>query len=209
MQANKMRLHYAFVLRLWLTAAAVVMLSACDKMSGDADVPIDYHDYFDATFTRGADGNYEYEGALSMTKEEFDAEVAGNGWKHVITNEINEKGKIKLTDFYSDKIGLSASHIYIATDGELTKFVNQEAIGLYGHTNCQYSYNDNKIETETGYIEILSIEEEGSMLYVVEKLGSGYSKDGYSDIYGLSIYKKMTDEELAAYRATYCQEIGQ
>lgn len=190
-------------------AIATMLTYSCDKVNSELnDVPIDYSDYFDATFQFDGDGECYYPMAQPITRSLFENNVVGKGWKHVTTNEINAKGKIQLDDFYSNIYGLAPSHLYFNSTSTLTFYTFSDALNQYCYDEVAYEYREdgNEIVVGDGPIKILSIEDDATLLYVIRSVGMVYDKGHFSPVYCLSIYKRMSAEELAAYQATYTKK---
>lgn len=191
-------------------AIAILLVCSCDKVNSElGDVPVDYREYFDATFQFNDSGECYYSTAQPITRAQFESAVVGKGWKHLTSNEINAKGKMQLNDFYSNIYGLSPSHLYFNSAKDLTLYSFSDALNKYCYSRTAFEYKEdgNEICADGNDLRILSIEDEGTMLYVIQSVGMVYDDDKFTNIYCLSIYKRMSDEELSAYQSTYTNEI--
>lgn len=176
--------------------AIVMSFAACNN--DDVDVP---------RFAYDADGRCYQPNAQPISHAEFLKYAEGNGWKHVSTYEIDEKGRVMKKGYYEDLEGASSSDYYFEKDSYSYNNFSFPYGTVYSTTSYIYQEDGNRIGYTNRFddsfftqFQVLSIDEHE--LQVVEYLGFR-SGENSRDIFGLVTYQKMTDEERESYLHGY------
>ncbi len=165
------------------------MLSACGN------------DKWEFNFEKEENGEWTLPNLDPLTRAEFEQKVVGYGWKWINTYEIMENGELAQKTYWEDMYGGSPDQYYFAKDS-VTRFFWADAIPADCYWTSAYTYDEKgnqvSIEHETPTLQLLKLED--SRLEAIEYLGQ--LGDG-TKIYGYSIYRRMSDEELEECRKSY------
>ena len=129
----------------------------------------------------------------------------GNGWKHVSTYEINQDGSVQSHDHYRDLTGGGPSSYYFEKDTYTSYFwldaflakAYSEETYTYLEDGNQIGYTNRFNDNFFTQFQILSIDE--NKLRMIEYIGIRNNRN----IYALTTYRKMSEEELNGYRENY------
>lgn len=170
-----------------------------------------YSDWENVINNRGSNFDFDAQGRCyglgSIAEADFNKHIVGHGWKHYGTWKISEDGKRLPKEYYKDMLGASPLQYYFGEDHTVTTYYvsNAEAWAKKSDTvpYTFYQTDDHVLDSSLmcsndSYIQIIgwSI----NTLCVVKPLAvTGYGEK----IFGVSIYEKMSDEELATYQNTY------
>ncbi|EFC71140.1 hypothetical protein [Prevotella sp. oral taxon 299] len=179
---------------------ATTTLVGCDN-SGDDNKNVPTTCYFG--------GWIDLQKIPTITKETFQKQIVGKGWKHEFTQEINAKGIIAQKSYYKDLMGISPIDFYF-TEGSVTSFFYSDALNQDVKTTKDYIYDE-----ATNTIQLINSKEpnnrilecDGTHLSIIQFLG--YKNDGTGKLtenYGVSRYRKMTTQELEEMQKTYIEK---
>lgn len=175
----------------WLCLAVVLCLglSSCSDDDG---------------WTFQFDGNGEcYAPSVSpITQTEFEEKVVGNAWVHVSTHEIGKDGKCLGKEYYEGLDGASTTTYFFENSNTMKSYFYIDAFPAWGFRTSAYNYEAgaNRITTigSTAKLQLLSTD--GKRMEVIEHLA--VRSDG-EQIYGYSIYRKMSQQELEQCQKDY------
>lgn len=179
---------------------ATTTLVGCDN-SGDDNKNIPTTCYFG--------GWIDLQKIPTITKETFQKQIVGKGWKHEFTQKIDAKGTISQKSYYKDLMGISPIDFYF-TEGSVTSFFYSDALNQDVKTTKDYIYDE-----ATNTIQLINSKEpnnrilecDGTHLSIIQFLG--YKNDGtgkLTESYGVSRYRKMTTQELEEMQKTYIEK---
>lgn len=138
----------------------------------------------------------------SIPHTEFLKYAENSGWEHVSTHEIYPNGEVEKKDYYDGLIGGGPSTYYFEKDTYTNYFFGSYPIdAAYINNSYTYQKEGNLIGQTNRFtdsfftqFQVLSINE--NELKMVEYLGWGGGES--RNIYGLTTYRKMSKEDLAA-----------
>ncbi len=198
------------LLSLMLLASTLFCMTSCNDNDNESlysiwETSINNHG---SDFTFDAQGRCYATGSIGATG--FDENFVGHGWKHYATWEISEDGKRLPREYYTEIVGVSPHQFYIGTDHTITTYYISDAEAMAKKSDTvSFTFNDTYADPLRGSIMCV----DGSYIQIIgwttgtcasfcaiEHLGT--LSDGRK-IYGVSIYEKMSDKELATYQSTY------
>ncbi len=131
--------------------------------------------------------------------------LEGHGWRHVESHEVRGDGTLDRKDYWEGLYGESPDQ-YLFTGDTVTRYSRLEDYPLCGYTRDKYAYDEQTNRLTAGSRELFKV------LYVGEDALKVISYNGLDaggrKTYLYSAYRRMTDEELAAYRSGYTVDIG-
>lgn len=177
---------------------------------------------FDGTYTINSDGYCVLKGARVLTQDEVYGNIVGYGWKCVGTFEVNGKGKLSKTDYYTNMIGGSPSHYSFDSHSQLTAFFHSDALPANAYETMGWSYDtalgfiytdeqSGSANTPDNYWQVAKIGEKDGRIYMytVHMLGIQTGDDGSTKPqFGVSVYERLTASELDEMRRTYNYDAG-
>lgn len=175
----------------WLCLAVILCLglSSCSDDDG---------------WTFQFDGNGEcYAPSVSpISQAEFEEKVVGSAWTHVSTDEIGRDGKCLGKEYYEDLIGASAATYFFENSNTLKSYYYADAIPAFGFSTSTYNYEEgaNRITTTGTTAKLQLLSTDGKRMEVIEYLGI---RSGGEQVYGYSIYRKMSAQELEQCQKDY------
>lgn len=152
-------------------------------------------------FKFDANGECYYPSASALSKERFEKEVVGYGWKHVSTYEIAPNGECLKEEYYSEIVGGGPSHYYFESPTSLKTYLYMNSYPASGFLTSTYEYTDaNRVVTNGEHTALQIISVDGRLLKAVEYLGMlSYG----TKVYGYATYQRMTEQELAECQQYY------
>lgn len=176
----------------------IIMLAALTLVScGKTQLTPDFNELQDMMYRSES---------MSVSSFEFHLAADGYGWKWVSTNEILSNNKLSKDDFYKDLMGMSPSYYYFEGN-TFTQFWFSDARPAKCFSEIAYEYRSSTIwrygmAGSKMVMKVLSIN--SNQMVCIEYLGVKGQPDGtLGDIYGLTVYSRMTEEELAKVREEY------
>lgn len=175
----------------WLCLAVILCLglSSCSDDDG-------------WTFQFDENGECYAPSVSPISQAEFEEKVVGSAWAYVSTNEIGKDGKCLGKVYYEDLIGGGAATYFFENSNTLKSYYYADAIPAYGFSTSTYNYEAgaNRITTTgtTAMLQLLSTD--GKRMEMIEYLGI---RSGGEKIYGYSIYRKMSQQELEQCQKDY------
>lgn len=137
-----------------------------------------------------------------ISQAEFEEKVVGNAWMHVSTHEIGRDGKCLKEEYYENIEGAGPTTYFFENSNTLTSYYYANAIPASGFRTSAYNYEAgaNRVTTTgtTARLQLLSTN--GKRMEVIEYLAV---RDGGTEVYGYSIYRKMSQEELERCQKNY------
>lgn len=204
------------ILFLILTLFSIITFTSCDKVNNDPDNPIiNPGNLFDRTFNTTSDGCCILEGTEPISADVINDEVKGYGWKVIGMYEVQDNGKLSHTDFRKDMLGSGYTDYWFKSDSRLVGFAYSDAPGRnYDTTDWSYDATRGFIlcgkaneSIQNRYMQVLRFDKTELIyrqMYTMQQLG--FRSDGNGNtkpFYGLVIYQRMTDSELAQMQKSF------
>lgn len=201
--------------RIFLSLLAMIAFVACNN-TDDADVIIPDNpniepevEVVDSVYDLAFDDNgvcYS-KNTSGITQETFEDKVVGYGWIEISCHEIFENGKLNGEDYWYMMDGGSRHHLYFESESIVKDFSSSTAFppegygypnaGQNGFSTYAYHFDASKIyinEAKNTYSRlILEVAEQDIMVCIWALNGD----------YALTVYKRMTEEQLAYFKQTY------
>ena len=158
------------------------------------------HDDVDfPTFTFNENGECEPASLTPISSARFKEAVVGYGWKHVHTYEINPDGTCQTQDYYEDLIGAGPTQYYVESNSSLKEYMYIDAYPACGFRTVAYTFSDGNrlLSNQNTVFQVLSVN--GNTMEILDQLGI---RAGGTEIYGYSIYQRMTAQELEEVQKT-------
>lgn len=207
---------------LWMLSLAIVLPACVDSDDPDCPCPggpdpvVDYKNLLDGTYRFDAEGYCPVAAEVDFS-DAMERLVAGHGWIHDITFEIDEEGHCDQRDYYKDMIGVSPEHLYFDPAGKLLRFMYIDAIPEMGFFTSDYRFDDSENSVWAGLdglwkeehrvIQLLEVGDRGGGLRLIGLVSLGQTGAGRK-VYGLSIYHRATPEELEQLRRDYPTDLS-
>lgn len=172
-------------------------LVVCSSCGDDDEFP---------TFKFDGDGTCYYPSVSAISKESFGETVVGYGWKHVSTYEIEENGECLKKEYYTDLEGAGPHYYYFESATTLKTYMHMDAYPANGFRTSAFEYMDaNRVvgNNQHTILQIVSVDKD--LLKVVEYLAV---RAGGQKIYGYSIYKRMSAQELEQCQKNYAVDLS-
>ena len=202
------------ILLLLLTTISIIVLISCDK-SDTPDGPIvDYGNLFDCTYTVDDGGCCVLESVQPASASIINDEVKGYGWKIIGIYEVQENGKLSRTDYRHMVCGGVYIDYWFESDAHLIGFYHNDMPDKF-YSKTEWSYDATRgfimrgktdQSTQSRYMQILrfSAAEGVYQMFTMQKLGDSSSEHGsLKPFYGMVVYQRMTDNELAEIKKSY------
>lgn len=157
------------------------------------------------TFTFNENGECEPASLTPISSARFEEDVVGYGWKHVHTYEINPDGTCQTQDYYKDLDGAGPIQYYVESNYSLKKYMYIDAYPASGFRTVAYTFSDGNrlLSNQNTVFQILSVN--GDTMEILDWLGI---RAGGTEIYGYSIYRRMTNQELEEVQKTYHTDLS-
>lgn len=205
--------------KFWLIAlivACTVVFGSCDK-SEELSVEqckLDMN-LFNQTYTVNDEGCCVLKGRKPIAAEEIQSKVKGYGWESIATYEVQENGKLSKEEFWKDRFGGSPTHFGFETSQQAFSYFYSDALPAFCFSRVSWTYDmdkgfilfgSNKQTTDSRYMQILKLDESNgkTLMYTIQKLGAtSDGSNGYKSIYGMIVYKRMTETDLEMMKKSY------
>lgn len=157
------------------------------------------------TFTFNENGECEPASLTPISSARFEEAVVGYGWKHVHTYEINPDGTCQTQDYYQDLTGTGPTQYYVESNSSLKKYMYIDAYPAWGFRTVAYTFSDSNrlLSNQNTVFQVLSVN--GNTMEILDQLGI---QAGGAEIYGYSIYQRMTNQELEEVQKTYHTDLS-
>lgn len=155
------------------------------------------------TFTFNENGICEPMSLTPISSARFEEAVVGYGWKHVHTYKINPDGTCQTQDYYTDLIGAGPIQYYVESRSTLKAYM--DAYPACGFQTYTYTYSEGNrlLDGQRTVFQLLSVN--GDTMELLVHLG--VQAEG-TEIYGYSIYQRMTAQELEEVQKTYSKDLN-
>ena len=157
------------------------------------------------TFTFNENGECEPASLTPISSARFEEAVVGYGWKHVHTYEINPDGTCQTQDYYKDLDGAGPIQYYVESHSSLKVYMYVDAYPASGFRTVAYTFSDGNrlLSNQNTVFQVLSVN--GNTMEILDWLGI---RAGGTEIYGYSIYRRMTNQELEEVQKTYHTDLS-
>lgn len=196
---------------------SIVSFTGCDmteEPSGPVTV-IDYDNLFDRTYTINDDGCCVLEGLKPVSAADIENKVKGYGWKVIGMYKVQDNGRLSQTDYRKTVYGGGYMDYWFESGGHLIGFHHGDTDGKsYNKTEWFYDAVSGFIMRgsasqgmQSRYMQVLLLTKTESnylQMYTMQKLGDATDENGnLKPFYGMVVYQRMTDNELAETKKTY------
>ena len=201
-----------------LTMLSIVSFTGCDKTDEHNGPGTDYDNLFDKTYTINNDGCCVLEDCEPTIATVVEDEVKGYGWKVIGMYKVQDNGRLSQTNYlYTGNDGGYMDY-WFESDGHLIGFQHGDTYGkLYNKTEWFYDAVTGFImrgsasqSIQNRYMQVLSVvtlqrkESNKFYMYTLQKLGDAtIEHDNLKPFYGMVVYQRMTDNELAETKKAY------
>lgn len=209
-----------FLSILFLIASAFV-LGSCDDSDDFVVGPVKLDKgFFSQTYTIDDDGCCVLKGVKPISSADVRSKVVGYGWASLATYEVQANGKLSRVDYYEDLIGAAPVHYCFESSELLVQYYYIDALPARGFLRKSWSYDatkgfilygDNKLAIKERYKQVLKLEEANgyTLMYTISKQGlKNDGKGGYEPFYAMTVYERMTDDELKKMKETYTYDLS-
>lgn len=201
-----------------LTMLSIVSFTGCDKTDEHNGPGTDYDNLFDKTYTINNDGCCVLEDCEPTIATVVEDEVKGYGWKVIGMYKVQDNGRLSQTNYLYTGNGGGYMDYWFESDGHLIGFQHGDTYGkLYNKTEWFYDAVTGFImrgsasqSIQNRYMQVLSVvtlqrkESNKFYMYTLQKLGdSTIEHDNLKPFYGMVVYQRMTDNELAETKKAY------
>lgn len=206
-----MLMNFSYLKVIILVSFFIPFMVSCNDDSGNS-LYDDWENVLDnngARFIMDKDGHWL--GKTTQGKEDMMKTLVGYGWQCYDTWEINPDGRRQKQSYWKDLIGVSPVQYYFNLNGTVRKYFISDAFSNGGHVyrDETWEYKDyDAIKRSTE--RIIFGNNEDDYLQVI-----GWSRDVFcaiqylgvrsqgQKVYGVSLYRRMTDKQLADYNKKY------
>ena len=201
-----------------LTMLSIVSFTGCDKTDEHNGPGTDYDNLFDKTYTINNDGCCVLEDCEPTIATVVEDEVKGYGWKAIGMYKVQDNGRLSQTNYLYTGNGGGYMDYWFESDGHLIGFQHGDTYGkLYNKTEWFYDAVTGFImrgsasqSIQNRYMQVLSVvtlqrkESNKFYMYTLQKLGDAtIEHDNLKPFYGMVVYQRMTDNELAETKKAY------
>ena len=204
--------------RIWIFLMAmlcIVSFTGCNKTDEPNGPVIDYDNLFDKTYTINDDGCCVLEGLKPVSAADIENKVKGYGWKVIGMYKVQGNGRLSQTNYLYTGNGVD---YWFEPDGHLIGFQHGDTDGkFYNKTEWFYDAvtgfimrGSASLSMQNRYMQVLSVvtlqrkESNKFYMYTLQKLGdTTVEHDNVIPFYGMVVYQRMTDNELAEIKKTY------
>ena len=206
--------------RIWIFLMAmlsIVSFTGCDKTDEPNGPFFDYDNLFDKTYTINNDGCCVLKDCEPTIATVVEDVVKGYGWKVIGMYKVQDNGRLSKTNYLSGNGGGYIDY-WFKPDGHLIGFQHRDTDGkFYNKTEWFYDTVTGFImrgsasqSMQNRYMQVLSVvilqrkESNRFYMYTLQKLGdTTVEHDNVKPFYGMVVYQRMTDNELAEIKKTY------
>ena len=201
-----------------LTMFSIVSFTGCDNTEEPNGPVIDYDNLFDKTYTINDDGCCVLESCEPTRATVIEDEVKGYGWKVIGIYEVQNDGRLSQKDYRETVWGGGYEDYWFESDSRLVGFHHSDTPGkFYNKTTWRYDATKGFImrgsasqSLQNRYMQVLSVvtlqgkKSNKFYMYTLQKLGdTTVEHDNVKPFYGMVVYQRMTDNELAETKKTY------
>lgn len=201
-----------------LTMLSIFSFTGCDKTDEHNGPGTDYDNLFDKTYTINNDGCCVLEDCEPTIATVVEDEVKGYGWKVIGMYKVQDNGRLSQTNYLYTGNGGGYMDYWFESDGHLIGFQHGDTYGkLYNKTEWFYDAVTGFImrgsasqSIQNRYMQVLSVvtlqrkESNKFYMYTLQKLGDAtIEHDNLKPFYGMVVYQRMTDNELAETKKAY------
>ena len=201
-----------------LTMLSIFSFTGCDKTDEHNGPGTDYDNLFDGTYTINNDGCCVLEDCEPTIATVVEDEVKGYGWKVIGMYKVQDNGRLSQTNYLYTGNGGGYMDYWFESDGHLIGFQHGDTYGkLYNKTEWFYDAVTGFImrgsasqSIQNRYMQVLSVvtlqrkESNKFYMYTLQKLGDAtIEHDNLKPFYGMVVYQRMTDNELAETKKAY------
>lgn len=201
-----------------LTMLSIVSFTACDNTDKPNGPGTDYDNLFDKTYTINNDGCCVLEDCEPTIATVVEDEVKGYGWKVIGMYKVQDNGRLSQTNYLYTGNGGGYMDYWFESDGHLIGFQHGGTYGKsYNKTEWFYDAVTGFImrgsasqSIQNRYMQVLSVvtlqrkESNKFYMYTLQKLGDAtVEHDNLKPFYGMVVYQRMTDNELAETKKAY------
>ena len=204
--------------RIWIFLMAmlsIVSFTGCDK-TDEPSGPVTVIDYeFDRTYIINNDGCCVLKGLKPVSAADIENKVKGYGWKVIGMYKVQDNGRLSQTDYRKTVDNCGYVDYWFEPDGHLIGFHHGDTYGKsYNKTEWFYYAVSGFIMRgsacqgmQSRYMQVLLLTKTESnylQMYTMQKLGDATDENGnLKPFYGMVVYQRMTDNELAETKKTY------
>ena len=194
---------------------SIVSFTGCD-MTEEPSGPVTVIDYeFDRTYIINNDGCCVFKGLKPVSAADIENKVKGYGWKVIGMYKVQDNGRLSQTNYLYTGNGVD---YWFEPDGHLIGFHHGDTDGkLYNKTEWFYDAvtgfimrGSASLGIQNRYMQVLSVvvlqgkKSNKFYMYTLQKLGdTTVEHDNVKPFYGMVVYQRMTDNELAETKKTY------
>ena len=204
--------------RIWIFLMAmlsIVSFTGCDKTEEPNGSVIDYDNLFDRTYTINNDGCCVLEDCEPTRATVIEDEVKGYGWKVIGMYKVQDNGRLSQTNYLYTGYGGGYVDYWFEPNGHLIGFHHGDTDGkFYNKTEWFYDAVSGFImrgsasqSMQSRYMQVLLLTKTESnylQMHTMQKLGDATDENGnLKPFYGMVIYQRMTDNELAETKKAY------
>ena len=197
---------------------SIVSFTGCDMTEEPNGPVIDYDNLFDRTYTINDDGCCVLESCEPTRATVIEDEVKGYGWKVIGIYEVQDDGRLSQKDYRETVYGGGYEDYWFESDSRLVGFHHSDTPGkFYNKTTWRYDATKGFImrgsasqSLQNRYMQVLSVvtlqgkKSNKFYMYTLQKLGdTTVEHDNVKPFYGMVVYQRMTDNELAETKKTY------
>ena len=197
---------------------SIVSFTGCDKTEEPNGSVIDYDNLFDRTYTINNDGCCVLEDCEPTRATVIEDEVKGYGWKVIGMYKVQDNGRLSQTNYLYTGYGGGYVDYWFEPDGHLIGFHHGDTYGKsYNKTEWFYDAvtgfimrGSASLGIQNRYMQVLSVvvlqgkKSNKFYMYTLQKLGdTTVEHDNVKPFYGMVVYQRMTDNELAETKKTY------
>ena len=202
------------ILFLTLTLFSFITFTSCDKENLPDNPITPPNNLFDCTFTTTNDGCCVLESTQPISADVINDEVKGYGWKVIGIFAVQDNGKLMQTDYRNEYLGVGYTDYWFKSDSRLVGFIHSNTPGNnYNTTDWSYDATRGFIlrgkaneSIQNRYMQVLQFKriENIKQMYTMQQLGVGSDEKGNTKpIYGLVIYRRITDGELSQMQKSF------
>lgn len=189
----------------------IPFITSCNNAPGRS-LYEEWEDVMDIGTPFRIDKDGHYTGITSISKENMIKTLAGYGWLCYDTWEINPDGRRQKESYWKERFGGSSTQYYFNADGTVREFFISDAFPNGGrfYKDETWEWKDYSDSLQRYSERIILGNNEDDYLQII-----GWSRDVFcaiqylgvrslgEKVYGISLYRRMTNKELADYNKTY------
>lgn len=209
------------LLSVVLLIACAAIFASCDDSEylNVGDCKLDKNLFFQ-TYTIDDEECCVLKWAKPIANGEVQSKVVGYGWKSIATYEVLDNGKLSRENFYDDMDGGGPTHYWFESSQQLVKYSYIDALPADAFRQVAWSYDaamgfiivgDSRSAMVDRYEQVLKLDETDgyTLMYTISKQGmKNDGKGGYEPFYAMTVYRRMTNEELKKIQETYTYDLN-